>query len=99
MSADLGGGVRRGIWRLTEPRCDKTGSVDPRHGAMCPRSMGWTPLPSQPDGHEHDKPADLSGRPGSGSMSELATRPVIPRELTPSRARRDGRGNIPVAPL
>jgi len=31
-------------------------------------------------------------------MSELATRPVVPRELRPSRAHPDGPGNVAVGP-
>src|SRR5712691_9934352 len=31
-------------------------------------------------------------------MSELATRPVVPRELRPSRARLDGPGNVAAGP-
>src|SRR6266700_7484640 len=64
---------------------------------MCARSMGGVRfLPA--NGNVHDKPAGLDGRQGSGSMSELATRPVIPRELRPSRVRLDGPGNVAVGP-
>jgi hypothetical protein len=37
----------------------------------------WSPLPSQLDGHEHDKPADLDGRPaGREAAAQPMARPT-----------------------
>jgi len=97
VGADLGAG-RREIWRLeslAEPPCDVgqlTQGMAPRARAVLMGSASF-----QPDGREHDDPAALDRRQGSGSMSELATRPVVPRELRPSRVR-DGPSSVAVGP-
>ena len=37
----------------------------------------WSPLPSQPDGYAHDKPADLDGRPADpGAAAQPVARPT-----------------------
>jgi LuxR family maltose regulon positive regulatory protein len=43
-------------------------------------------------------PISVAGRPGSGSTSALAVRPVLPRGLRPSRARPGGPGTVAVGP-
>jgi len=46
-----------------------------------------------------NQPISMADRPtGVGSMGELATRPVVPREVRPSRARPDGPGNVAAGP-